>query len=1088
MTAMKKTLYKTFALAAGLLLALSCVDEPVAVDTPVAPGEEVLLDIDFGSAESVQVDTRSSVDKKYEMQVHNFYLFVFDNTGAKVVGQYFDADNEYSSTSAFVADNCWYVKNYTDSDQTTTGTVRVKISSGENMNIYMLANLDADMVKVSSDLLSANIATEQDLLHFAVFMNQTIVTRNGYFPMYGALKGVTIDSSTDSYTSGSIKIYTPTTAKLQLKRIDAKVKFIFKKGHRLDANGQKCESFEPLTWQVCNVPRISFAMGYEERGISATCGKDTVSVPINAPTSDYSKYAANFFDTEPLSFEEYTSTDTTFTFYMMENRQQPKKAAVTYRDRALRKKIEGTNFYDGQNEEVTVNYVVNGKSYERTMRRFEYMNDFSTYVLVTGRVTMTLKNDSAGQNLGAQVTYLIPLGNWGSTIDATGPGDGKDKYSNIDDYNIIRNHSYTYTVTVNSVNNIRVEVESSNDKTAYPDGVEENQPGAYGDVTVAKEEIAVCDAHYVSKTLTFHLKNFFKQDKINPEFCIVDSLTWSVKTPFGEGEPRQEGGVDIFDGLDYKWVHFRLNKMDETNNTYFTDKRRRYIAREFETTGWRTASQNKEGDGTTDGLAGYHNDGIMDVQQLVKYMKDQVHNYLDDKPNDFDKDTDPKISVTVFVDEYYYDKNPVSNETSPTLWKKFVNADDRKLHILCNSYLSKDLESRSTGSVITIQQHSIQSIFNNDESHESLLTAWGVEDVDEFDGRWKYWSTTSGSSRGNTDNFNGLANTAKEWDLYSSSTTDKFQTGSTWGKYMNFEVVNDTPQLGTSYNYLRYSCMTRNRDNNGDGNIDRDELRWYMASVQQLIGLFVGRNVLNHDTQLYNKTPAQQASSTATDWQQHVISSTCTSGNSNNPLMVWAEEGISTGDNNYSGNKLINNGSVRCVRNLGYLGDVSDETYSLDEKPQNYIEFTEGTSSVTYDATNLDSKALRYYTSKELPSHNERSIENQLYKKFEMQTSGTSITVSPPYFKSFNEKVDENIANGSSLCPDGYRIPNQAEAAVAYYFGGQTDNTFTRTYYSFGPLGTNKDQAQYGFQVNVNINVSTMNPGQYRCVRDIRVD
>jgi hypothetical protein len=1122
----RKTYSRILALALIILSPLSCVKENLEVNPAAPSGKEGFLTFDFGSTEDIQVVTKSSVDHKYEMQVHNFYLFVFDSQGAKVVGQYFDAESVKSTKAELEStyDNCWYVKNATDNDYSTddgktTGTVRLKISSGTGMKIYMLANLDADMVKVSSDLLSATIADEEDLLNFNVYMNQTIVTRNGYFPMYGVLKGVTIDDSgsTSSTTTVSvIKDSNGADAVLQLKRIDAKIRFVFKTGTRPDEKGQTCESFEPLSWQVCNVPRTTYAMGYKERGVTATCGQDIVSVdPSTEPsTANYSKYASNFFDTEPLTFEEYiSSTESAFTFYMLENRQSPKKTAVvegdavkSYQNRSRRIKVGEAGTTNELNQEVTVSYVLNGKSYERTMRCFEYMNDFSTYVLVKGRVTMTLNGDDAGQNLGAEVTYLIPLGNWSSTIDSTGPGDSNDTYGNVDDYNIIRNYSYTYTVTVNSVNNIRIEVDSSNDGSA---SVIENQPGAYGDVTVAKEEIAICDCHYVSKTLNFHLKNFFERGNVAQEYDISDQLTWSIKTPFGEGEPRQEGGIDITDGLDYKWVHFRLNKKD-SNNEYFTDMRRKYVDRKFESlTTWREADQNKEGDGT-DGLAGFHNDGIMDVQALVKYMKEQVAKYLENpESSDFDSATDPKISVTVFVDEYYYDKNPLTDETSPTLWKTFVNADDRKLHILCNSNLSKDLESRSTGSVITIQQHSIQTIFNTDESNTSLETAWGVEDTDEFDGRWTYWSETTTVDRGNTDNFNGLINTAKEWGLCDASSTS-FKTGSSWGTYMNLEVDNDTPQLNngkngtTDYNYLRYSCMTRNRDNNGNGTIDREELRWYMASVQQLIGLFVGKNVLNLSTQLYNKSPEDRAKSDYQYWQQHVVSSTKYPNNSegraptsNNPTIVWAEEGISTGDHLPSWNKVQNYSSVRCCRNLGYFGGVSDESYSLDETPQNYVVATtsDDSKSIIYDASNLNSKALRYYTSKELPFHNERAIENQLYKQFEMQKDSKSCDAT--YFKDFNEDVDEAIAEGTSLCPEGYRLPNQAEAAVAYYFGNQTDDTFTRTFYSFGPLGDinkgegitkdNEDKKQ-GFSVKGNINVSYQTVSKYRCVRDIRTD
>ena len=1101
---MKNTLKHIFALAAGLMIALSCVEEPVPVETPAASGEECILTFNFGHSEPMEVETRSEVAHKYESQVHNFYLFVFDKSGNKVFGKYFDSETLCATTMELESnyDNCWYVDNATSNDSTsedykTTGTVRMKVSPGEDMKIYMLANADADMVKVSSDLLSSTIGNETDLLNFNVYMNQTTVERNGYFPMSGVIKGVTISGSNGSTTTVS-KI-TGTT--LELKRIDAKVKFIFKTGSRPDAQGQKISKFEPKSWQVLNVPRTTYAMGYAERGVTETSGKDIVSVDPSTPYSQYSKYAADFFDSEPLTFEDYTSsTESGFTFYMMENRQTPKKSAGTnYQNRSLRAKISG-GVNDQMNQECTVDYVVNGKSYERTMRCFEYANDFSTYVLVRGHVTMSLENDSAGSTLGADVNYIIHLGNWNSTINST---YGTDVYSNIDDYNTIRNTSYTYTVTVNSVNNIRVEVESSNPETGEAK-VEENQPGAYGDVTIAKEEIALCDAHYVSKTLDFKLKNFFEGGNISEEHKITDQLTWNIKTPFAEGEPRIAGNIDITDGLDYKWVHFRLNKKN-SDGTY-SSARRKYIDREFATSSTlRTAKENAEGDGT-DGLAGYHNDGIMDVEHLVNYIKEQVDLYLDPKTRsacDFDSTSDenggPKISVTVFVDEYYYDKNPLTNEKDPTLWKKFVNADDRYLHILCDSKKSKDMESSATGSVVTIQQHAIQCIYNTDESNTGLTTAWGVEYTDEYDGKWSYWSTTDTDNRGNNSDDNGLLNTAKEWGLCNSSSTT-FNTGSFWGTYMDYEQDNDNPQLKTDYNYLRYSCMTRNRDNNGDGKIDRNELRWYLASSQQLIGMFVGKNTLNQSTQLYNKSPEKRKSSTKTDWQQHVISSKYGShSNSNDPLIVWAEEGISTGDNVEGYNDLQDCGSVRCVRNLGYLGGVSDESYGLDVTPQNYITTTTTDDGVIYDASYLNTKATRYYTSKELPSHCETDIENMLYRKFEMLTDTQTCTSTD--FKGFNESVETAIAKGNSLCPDGYRIPNQVELAVGIYYGGQTGDSFCRTYYSFGPLGTTdktSDNKQGFTAQNVYadkykylgciINVDHKTLTQHRCVRDIRVD
>ena len=105
----------------------------------------------------------------------------------------------------------------------------------------------------------------------------------------------------------------------------------------------------------------------------------------------------------------------------------------------------------------------------------------------------------------------------------------------------------------------------------------------------------------------------------------ADRLTWKVKTPFGEGAPKKINGIDIADSLDYKWVHFRLNKQSQ-NKSYYADKRRKYTQRVFESKAIPQA--NPEDDGT-EGLYGYHNDGCMDIIHLVQYIKNQVELYTD---------------------------------------------------------------------------------------------------------------------------------------------------------------------------------------------------------------------------------------------------------------------------------------------------------------------------------------------------------------------------------------------------------------------------------------------------------------------------
>ena len=781
-----------------------------------------------------------------------------------------------------------------------------------------------------------------------------------------------------------------------------------------------------------------------------------------------------------------------FSFYMMENRQVPKitdkdeyKAGYHDRSRALKTSND-------LNDKCSVSYTVNGVEHSRDIRMFEYANDFSTYVVVTGYVEMELKNDDAGKVLGGEVEYLIHLGDW------------REKEGSIDNYNIERNTSYIYTVTVNSLDKIRLEVETSKNGAEF----KEEQPGATGQVTIAKEEIALCDCHYESKTISFHLSNFFKNGKINRENCIVDELTWSVKTPFGEGEPKIVNGVESVTGLDYQWVHFRLNKRGDDGN-YYSDKRRKYTDREFAASEtWRSAQQNAEEDGSGEvGLAGFHNDGIMTVPYLCKYIKEQVKKYLDNPAvSDFDSGTatdGPKISLTAFVDEFYYDKNPVTSETRSDLWKYFVNKDDRKLHILCNSVKSLDGESSMTGSVVTIQQSSIQCVYNTDPSYTALQTAWGVENADEDAGRLvdgKYWSVypknhetnESGGNvdeRFNNDQFNGLYNSCKEWGLSPADGSSVFNTDKVWSDYMKYEVANSTPQLQEKYKYMRYACMNRNRDNNGDGKIDRNEVRWYLASIRQLVGLYVGDGLLNSKTKLYNKSADKKNSDETIDWQQHIVSSTNFGGNSNDPTILWAEEGTSTSHFYHPWGSDIQGSEIRCVRNLGNIDGNSEESYPIDKAPDDYIVYDK--DSRTFTCTHLNSQALRYYTSKELIYSDERSQENRLYKKFECYDGPSSIDAGHQYFESYNDAVTDGMAKGTGnpFCPKGYRTPSQIEAAIMRYYMGELD-TMTRTYWSFGPYGSiTKNTNKPGFVVQgTNITVNNSATGSVRCVRDVRTD
>lgn len=1068
-------------LSIAALLLGGCVKEQFGPDTVLKDGEGWLF-LNFGAKDAVQISTKATLGYASENQILNIYVFIFDSEGNKVFGNWLQSEDRLDSEDAVRAsslDKCWYVANSSTEGKPSQGCLKVKIPAGTNMTVYLITNLNADMVKISSDLLASSVNNEQDLKNFTMQLNQYTVSRNAYFPMSGSLSGIVV--------TGTAQDLNDKSTVLKLKRLDSKINFKFVTGTRPDEKGQVAKSFQALQWKVVNVPVTSRVI--EDPNKDSYMASPTISTP-----EEYAEAAKYFFDTDWVNYESAeTSKDMSFSFYMMENRQKPKKTPKNYQDRSREVKTSA-----GLNSNVHVDYIdKRGRNVSKNIKQFVNANDFSTYVVVEGRVEMDLHDGDKGKVLGADVVYLIHLGDWNSSIDS----DGKyydDKYTNVYDYGVKRNYNYNYTVTINSVNNIRVEVDTE---------TTENQPGATGMVTIAKEEIAVCDAHYVSKTMTFHAKNFVKVGMDGSMTDVSNTLTWKVKTPFCNGSPRIENGIDIPEGLDYKWVHFRLNKK-ASDGSYYSDQRRKYTTRPFAYSEvYRDADDNVEGDGTP-GLAGYHNDGVMDIIDIVKYIKEQVKLYVDYNnagrvgtyTGDFDNGLvngkadpeGPKICVTAFVDEYYYEEHPLTGVKDQTLWKQFVNKPDRTMHILSDSSVSKDLESSTTGSVITIQQHSIQSFFNTDESETALHTAWGLEHMDEFPDIWQWGDNTSA---GNTDLFNGMLNTCKLWGLCGSSSTT-FNTGKSWSNYMNIEVNNDTPQLDGTHKKLRYSCMTRNRDNNGDGKIDRDEVRWYAASIRQLIGIYVGEGVISPTSRLYNRSPEDRANKdTPAKWMQHVCSSTW---QGNGESLVWAEEGISTGPYGANQEGALNEMSVRCVRNFGM-----DANHSLKDIPQDYVQKEKNpvNHATVYNLSFVNKASLRDYSSIELPLHLENEKENYLYEKFEVATefvSGNSLT-----FQGFNEAITTAISQGGSnpYCPKGYRTPNQREMAImAYnklydgtefnYYNGSYQNMMSRTAFSFGHYGLQTVPTKYGYGYYSNIITlyNTMKASTTRCVKDIRVD
>lgn len=743
------------------------------------------------------------------------------------------------------------------------------------------------------------------------------------------------------------------------------------------------------------------------------------NLPQNAylfeKNSDYP--SRNFFNSNEVNFEEDLSNGAAFSFYMLENRYSVNNAELS--SQALREKqIKDADGLNGD---------------------WKYAPQTSTWVHFTGRLKIN-QTDANGISgiVDADVRYKVHLGNF--------------KNNDYGDFNIYRNTSYTYNVVINGIEDIRTEVEV----VGHP----ENAPGATGSIRVVSEEVYDCDAHYASYVFT-----------INKENIDAEGITWYVKTPFSEGEPKNGDPS----GLDYNWVHFRLNQMN--SNVYSEDR----------------VAYNPNAD------------DFMNVAELVDLMRQESIKDNNGESSIFDRNGN--IVLTAFIDEYYYEKHPLSGEYIPDLWKQFVDQPRRVMHILSGVRRSPDKESSITATTISIQQRSIQTIYNVHD--DNLHSAWGSESIDEYPSLWAYSaksyidpnSAGQNQNRGNNHLYNGRLNTCKEWGLVTANATafSQFPAGDTrndWDTYLDYHVNNSTPILRNNYQALRYSCMTRNRDNNGNGQIDMDEVRWYMASIRQLVGLWMGAPAISGAAVLYQKTGTESGY----NWRQHIVSSTQDGTNSNNPLVVWAEEGSSTGPittsiSSGTGGVFSPIFSVRCVRNLGSIeGSNRDITYaSLSDTPTDYCVATKHSDgSYLFEMTHINENAIRYSTHSELEYHNEYAIQNRLSVAFESapayQTWSTAV--------SFDAMNNELSGMGSNrFCPAGYRLPNQRELTLLAYYAEDNISAarqISRTWYSFGAYGSQKDARKKGWAYNNGSKtihmMTTETTNRQRCVRDIEIE
>lgn len=699
---------------------------------------------------------------------------------------------------------------------------------------------------------------------------------------------------------------------------------------------------------------------------------------LEAETGDYESDDAIYFNTSATPFEEITPNATdanlydggSFVFYMPENKKTPLQSVSDYAQRDAWDTGKGLD--DNGN------------------RTFANANANSTYVEMTGTLSYV---DNDNMLVNADVRFIIHLGYMTSYKDKD--GQTINVPLNPNDYDTKRNSFYTYNVTIRGVNDIIVEVTNRTD----------GRPGYEGDVVYSTTDIFEFDSHYDRRLIKLNKK------------AIGTDMKWSVNTPFSRGiHDATDDDKNIEESMrDYRWVKFAINADYGVDNEHFV----KYPGdQNYNDPFPMTGTANNE---SAPYYTSYPNARLLDVNQLIRRLQAEAEDpnstifYTDTE----DKET--KVAITVFVDEHLYFNHPIDNtpgEDNRSLWKLTTDKEDRQLHIIAQgSQMSPDGNSSVVNSTFTFKQRSISTIFNVDKTE--LTTAWGLESVMET-GRMQC-GLDNRNIQIETDSRNGRLNTLNI--ILGPNHTNTLH----WTDVLN---TDDHYALNSNYNNALYACMLRNRDLNGDNIIQANEIRWYLAAIDQLTDIYLGEYALDDKSRLYPSNPADRDNTVRWHYTSSSLTATWHWGGiwgedyySYDSWVLWAEEGASRGMQ--SSSKTYNGElySYRCVRNLGLSLDDPDEV------PTDLISYKdEGSGFYLIDATNLNIKARRTnYEVSPLPLHNEREANNLPYGKFRMHSSLFPTPESSWGRKNYHEWQWYQTFDGY---PAGYRIPNQRELLI----------------------------------------------------------
>lgn len=739
---------------------------------------------------------------------------------------------------------------------------------------------------LSFDALRQSLISLRDGLVGADGLIMPSITASSQMLISGWNEGVVFDTDGSVDNCGT---YGDQVKKIVLKMDRAMARIIFKIPSVSTVNSAgHTVTFVPSTYRVYNVPKKAPLI----KPVSGASGASLYTTPSLLADKEFLTSATT--NVPAVSGGSYT-----FTFYMPENVQEEK----TLNDYVDREKWTGDPGSLPQNKTWT------------------NAPEHSTFVVVSGVYTET--NGTTPIYTG-NVSYTVHLGDFSDT-------------GSLGNFSVERNYSYTYNMEVTGVKNIKVEASVNGP---------ENQPGAEGSIYDAQTCVYnyLLDSHFeqgymqydlsaIAGAVAADLANVQNPTEEEIDNSISSKLFLEVQSPFmpqashrGSLEPyktyadAEEGRVSMtpeeakrnaVKDFDYKWVEFWPQK-DTT------------IADYPGTPTWGHSYVS----GSTTTESGY----LLDAYDLIVAMGKVVKKIYQGRQETISTDEREESGITItqdqgkyvarftaFVNEYYYYKNPLTG-AALTSWGPLVNKSAREMIVAMSTNVSADGNSSYSQIHSYISQLSMQTFYNPNAG----LNAFGLETYNETPLDMGF---TTNVADWYLDDSNGRQNQVQL--LRNNNWSQDFPSNVRWDNYISMNDngwVSTTPAerakrklpnaYKSGYYDAAYACLSRNRDLNGDGKIDDNEVRWYLASLNEYIRIGIGSGVLSNSAQLYMgdkmaMTHASYPNSYIGDGALYFTSS------SSNKRVFWAVERGAYGGSNSSYHLPI-----RCIRILP-TGDLT---------------------------------------------------------------------------------------------------------------------------------------------------------------------